>query len=156
MAQKFPALADLLSALRTDGTKQVEVVSRVVTTIPPGGERVVYRGRIVIKGLLGGHPAEYVELVKPIAHASGALGPPAEKGKTKLPKDAPAQPRRMANQMRFYREAFEWRVAEARETLLRQIKAAGFMVTSLQEESSTTAAPEDLEAERLGLKRMGE
>jgi predicted enzyme related to lactoylglutathione lyase len=84
------------------------------------------------------------------------VGPPAEKGKTKLPKDAPAQQRRMANQMRFYREAFEWRVSEAREAMLRQIKAAGFMVSSLQEESSTTASPSDMGADRLGLKRMGD
>jgi hypothetical protein len=156
MAQKFPTLSELLAALRAEGLKQVEVASRVVTTIPPGGERVVYRGRIVIKGLLGGRPAEYVEVVKPVAHASGAVGPPAEKGKTKLPKDAPAQQRRMANQMRFYREAFEWRVNEAREAILQQIKAAGFMVSSLQEESSTTASPADLGADRLGLKRMGD
>jgi len=156
MAQKFPNLQALLVALRAEGRTEVEVASRVVTTIPPGGEKVVYRGRITVRGRLESGLAEYVELVKPVAHASGALGPPAEKGKTKLPKDAPAQQRRMANQMRYYRETFEWRVSEARETILQQIKAAGFAISSLQEESSTTAAPADLEADRVGLKRLGD
>jgi hypothetical protein len=156
MAQKFPSLQALLNALLAEGVRQVGVTSRVVTTIPPGGEKVVYRGRITVKGTSEGGPAEYMEVVKPVAHASGASGPPAEKGKIKLPKDASAQQRRMANQMRYYREAFEWRVNEAREAILRQIKSAGFKVSALQEESTTKASPDDLGECGVGLKRLGD
>jgi hypothetical protein len=163
MVKKVASLDAFFQEARAGAIREIEVTSRVVTTVPAGGERVVYRGRIIVRALLSGQVLEYVELVKPLAQTSGAVaGPTSDKETKKLPKDAPAQHRRLANQLRYYREAFEWRLNEAKERIIGACKAAGFAIalsgiSSIGETSSEPTEPTQVSAgERLGLRRLGE
>ncbi len=155
MKKKFTSLSAFLQEVRESSLRQVEIASRSVATTPPRGERVVYRGRVVVKAEGAGQSLEYVELVKPLAQASGAVGPTSDKGKAKLPRDASGQQRRLASQLRYYRESFEWRLAEARQRIMKECQAAGLAVAA-SEAAKARAAEESLPKPALGLKRLGE
>jgi len=154
VARRLTSLKNFLEEVRKSGAREVEVTSRVVTTTPPGGERVVYRGRVVARARLAGEVLEYVEVVRPVAHASGAVGPTMQQEGRKLPRDASAQHRRLAQQLRYYRESFEWRLNEARERLVGECAGAGLTIRGGEEPPATTEQTESPKRELAGLRRL--
>jgi len=154
VTRRLASLNTFLAEARESGAREVEVTSRIVTTTPPGGERVVYRGRVVVRARLAGQVLEYVEVVRPVAHASRAVGPTMQQEGGKLPRDASAQQRRLAQQLRYYRESFEWRLKEARERLVGECAAAGLTIRGGGESRAVTEQTESPKRELAGLRRL--
>ena len=126
MGHEFETIDDLIGALRAENVREVTIAARVATTTTPGGDRISFRGRIVIEAALpSGEPLEYVEQIRP--HVTTTKSPDLDATADKADDLRQAQ-LSLARQLRTYREEYQDIVGAARAQVTDKLRQAGIVV----------------------------
>jgi hypothetical protein len=123
--RRFRDLDALIRALQAAGVGQVDMRCKVATTTMPGGEWLVFRGRVCVSAETADDRLEYEQEIsrRRVEMATDDLAVTAEQA-TALQR---AQ-HELARQIRLYREWYQSVVSESRETLTRHLQRAGIAV----------------------------
>lgn len=126
MGHEFETIDDLIGALRAENVREVMLTAKVATTTTPGGDRISFRGRIVIQATLAsGESAEYVEKIAP--HTTTTKSPDLDATAEKASDLRQAQ-LSLARQLRTYREEYQGIVAAARAQVTEKLGQVGIVV----------------------------
>lgn len=131
MAKQFQSMREMIQELQGRDVRQVTVAGKVATTTSPGGERIAFRGRIVVEAELAeGERAEYVEQVMPyVTHTETPDLPPAQERAAQLRRAQQS----LARQLRSYRGEYQGVVDGVRSRVTRELEEAGLTIVEPEE-----------------------
>ena len=127
-AGRGAGLESLVKELHQKGVRQVTIAGKVATVTSAGGEKVTFRGRLVVTADLGSEgKLEYVEQVPPYATTPQTPSLPVTPAVEPQLRQAQIA---LMSQLRAYREQYQSRMAAARSDLTSRLQAAGISVIS--------------------------
>jgi len=130
VAEPITDFESLVRQLQEKGIRQVTIAGKVATVTTAGGEKVTFRGRLVVTADLGPQgKLEYVEQVP--AYATTLEVPSLPISPAVEPQLRQAQVALMS-QLHAYREQYQSRMAAARSDLCSRLQAGGISVISEQ------------------------
>jgi hypothetical protein len=126
VAKQFQSIQELIEELQARDIRQVTVAGKVATTTSPGGERIAFRGRIIVGADLGrGERVEYVEQIMPYVTQTEAPDlPPAEEQTSQLRQAQQS----LARQLRSYRSEYQDIIGAVRSRLTHELSEAGLSI----------------------------